>query len=257
MRERTLVNIGYSAIERGIVGGIVKILSLSGARIIGADTYRQDPKIAAFCQDPPFLSLVLEGDGIFEKIKKRIGDEAVRDRSTILGRYGGIVSLHTPEKREEAEEEIRLLWKEYKHLGGPITEQKEQTLVIIKPNAFKPFDPRTGDVMEIVESTGARLSCAKVIIPKREEMERFYIIHREKHFFSELCEFMSEKPSLALLYEGENIRSAIREVALSVIREAYSESILENTLHTSETEDDFIREMDVVNFLHNMLPEDV
>lgn len=223
------------------------------------------------------FSLVIEGKNAVEEIKKLLGDMSSRDGVTILGRYGflsrdkddQILAIEFPASapscQEEAEAQIELVWSKYKSCGSPLKNaityspaekaSLEYSVVLVKPNAFnQPNDPRLGDVMDAISRTGMYIVGAKVLTSTREQMEQFYAPHKGKEFFERLVNFMSGKKSIALLYEGVEARRKIRETALTVIREAYSDSLLENTVHTSENEEDFQREYKAVNFEVNNLP---
>lgn len=223
------------------------------------------------------LNLVLEGDDAVRRISQLMGSINHRDGVTILGRFGFFhppknghpadaeFPASAPSWPKEAESQIDLFWNKHKKLGGPLREtvhyypeelsRLESTLVIIKPNAFeKPSDPRLGDVIDAMAKTGAYIIGAKVICPNPDEMAEFYAVHKGKHFFDELVEFMSHKRSLAILYEGVDARNRIRRTALEIIRNAYTDDILANTIHTSDSEEDFRREYAVVNFEDNKLP---
>jgi nucleoside-diphosphate kinase len=224
------------------------------------------------------LNLVLEGEDAVRRISQMMGDIRRRDGVTILGRFGFYrppreghpadveFPASAPSWPREAEAQIELFWNKYRHLGGPqegalnyYPEEQprvERTLVIIKPNAFeKPSDPRLGDVIDAMAKTGAYIVGAKVFQPTPEQMAEFYSVHREKPFFQELIDFMSGKRSLALLYEGVDARQRVRRTALDVIRNAYTDNILANTVHTSDSEPDFLRESGVVDFRANALPQ--
>jgi nucleoside-diphosphate kinase len=222
------------------------------------------------------FNLVIEGERAVERMHNLMGNIKIRDGVTIFGRYGFFKKddnekiifaefpASSPANIEEAEAQIDLLWNKYKHLGGPLEnsiiypedkeDKVERSLVVIKPNAFNnPQDPRIGDVIDAISKTGMYIIAAKVITPTKEDMMEFYAPHKGKHFYDELVDFMSEKQSLALMYEGIEARRKIREAALDVIRRVYSDSILENTIHTSENEEDYIRESRIVNFNDNRL----
>jgi nucleoside-diphosphate kinase len=223
------------------------------------------------------MNLVLEGEDAVRRVSRLMGDIRRRDGVTVLGRFGFYHPPHeghpadvefpasAPSWPKEAAAQIDLFWNKYRHLGGPqenavryYPEEQpklERTLAIIKPNAFeKPNDPRTGDVIDAMAKTGAYIIGAKVICPKPEEMAVFYEVHREKKFFGELVDFMSGKRSLALLYEGVEARQRVRATALEIVRGAYTDDIMANTVHTSDSEGDFRRESGVVNFAENILP---
>lgn len=223
------------------------------------------------------FNLVIEGESAIRRINRILGDIRIRSGITILGRYGFFqvsednkfitaeFPASTPANKEEAEAQIDLMWNKHKDRGGPLknsivypedeVNKVENSLAIVKPNAFEAsYDPRVGDVINAISMTGMNIIGVKIQIPTKEQMEQFYIVHKDKPFFKGLVDFMSGKRSLALLYEGVNALGKIREAALSAIRHAYSDSILENTIHTSDSQESFLREVKVVNFPENNLP---
>ncbi|MEW6103566.1 MAG: nucleoside-diphosphate kinase [bacterium] len=223
------------------------------------------------------FNLVIEGDDVIERINNLVGDIRHRNGTTILGKFGffyrekdKIISefpVSCPSCKEEAEKQINLFWNKYKYLGSPVSgaikypkekiKDVEESVVIIKPNAFdKPYDPRIGDVIDILSKTGMFIIAAKIQMPEKEQMEEFYAPHKGKYFFEALINFMSKKRSLALLYEGIGARKKIRDVAMSIVRDNYTDSLTENTIHTSDNEQDFIREKKALDFGTNvLLPE--
>lgn len=222
------------------------------------------------------FNLVIEGENAVAKVKQIVGDVRIRNGVSIMGRYGFFrqttmgeilcveFPVSTPSTPEEAEAQIDLLWNRYKSLCGPLTEaiiyppdkreMIERSLVIIKPNVFtNTHDPRLGDVIDAISRAGMYIIGAKVQILSRAQTKRFYSHHQDKPFFGELVDFMSDKKSLALLYEGVNAIKEIRNAAMNVIRDAYADSITENTIHTSESREDFLKESSIVNFTDNQI----
>lgn len=222
------------------------------------------------------FNVVLEGENAVSRVHHLMGDIRFRNGITILGRYGffkkdeagRIIAVEfpasAPSDKEEAEAQLNLMWKKYRSFGGPLEDSivyppgkmgfVERSVLIVKPNAFeKVNDPRMGNVIDAISRTGMYIIGAKVQIPMPEQMAEFYAMHKGKPFFDELVNFMSGKKSLALLYEGVHARREIREAALTVVREAYSDSKLENTVHTSENETDFQREFAATHFEENQL----
>ncbi len=220
------------------------------------------------------FNLVIEGEDAVARIARLMGDIRIRNGITILGKFGFVGYDDQGELREvefpasapanltEAQAQIELFWNKYKSYGGPLKnsinylpddESKvERSVVIIKPNAFEAsYDPRLGDVIDTISRTGTYIVGAKIQMPTQEQMEEFYAVHQGKHFFEKLVKFMSNKKSLALLYEGVDAISQIRTTALSIIRHTYAESMLENTIHTSENKVDFEREFKALRFEKN------
>ncbi|MDI6794232.1 MAG: nucleoside-diphosphate kinase [bacterium] len=217
------------------------------------------------------FNLVLEGENAVEIVNRLMGDIRLRNGISILGRYGffkqttlGEILVtefpaSAPSSVEEAKAQIEIMWKKHKSCGGSLKhsfvypdELKDKvdcSVVIVKPNVFNnPHDPRLGDVINSISRAGMYIIGAKVQSLTPEQAKEFYLPHKGKHFYDELVDFMSNKKSLALLYEGVNAREKIRNAALNVIRGAYSDDILANTVHTSETKEDFLRESAVVDF---------
>lgn len=222
------------------------------------------------------FNVVLEGENAISRAHNLLGDIRIRNGITILGRYGffkkdkggRIVAVEfpasAPSNQEEAEAQLDLMWKKFKAYGGPLEDSimyppgkmefVERSVLIVKPNAFERVnDPRMGNVIDAMSKTGMYIIGAKVQVPTREQMAKFYATHEGKPFFNDLVNFMSGRKSLALLYEGVHARKEIREAALTVVREAYSDSKLENTVHTSENETDFNREYEALDFRNNRL----
>lgn len=223
------------------------------------------------------FNIVIEGEDAVRTINQIVGDVRVRNGISIMGRYGFCKQstmgeilyvefpVSTPSSIHEAEAQIDLFWNKYKSLGGPLKDgfvysedQKklvDESIVIIKPNVFNnPHDPRVGDVINAVSKAGMYIIGAKVLNFTPTQAEEFYAHHKDKPFFPELVKFMSGKACLALLYEGVNAIQEIRKAALYVIREAYADSKTENTIHTTESKEDFEREYRIINFENNQLP---
>jgi nucleoside-diphosphate kinase len=222
------------------------------------------------------FNVVIEGEDAINRISNLMGNIRLRNGTTILGKYGFFYKREkdlliefpasAPLNKQEADLQLKIMWGKYKSCSGPLQEtivypedkknQVEQSLVLIKPNVFDmPNDPRLGNVVNAFSKTGMYIIGAKIIIPTKETMREFYLPHKNKPFYGELVDFMSNKYSLALLYEGVNVIQEIRKAALGIIRRAYSENIIENTVHTSENKEDFEREYKVINFEDNQLPE--
>ena len=117
----------------------------------------------------------------------------------------------------------------------------ERTLTIIKPDAVKAG--HIGDIIKIFEADGFRIIAARWLNLTRKEAEGFYAVHREQRFFGSLTAFMSSGPALAMVLEGENVISRLREVmgatdpakaAPGTIRKLYATSIEANCVHGSD-----------------------
>ena len=120
----------------------------------------------------------------------------------------------------------------------------ERTFSIIKPDATR--KNLTGKVNAVIEDAGLRIVAQKRIKMSRAQAEEFYGVHKERPFFGELVEFMTSAPVVVQVLEGENAVARYREVmgatnpaqaAPGTIRALYAESVGENSVHGSDSQD--------------------
>ena len=118
----------------------------------------------------------------------------------------------------------------------------EQTLSIIKPDGVR--RNLVGKILSRFEENNLRIVATKMIHMTISEAERFYAVHRERPFFSELTQFMSSGPVVISILEGDDAVSHHRgimgatnpaEAAEGTIRSNYAESLGENTVHGSDS----------------------
>lgn len=86
----------------------------------------------------------------------------------------------------------------------------QRTLALIKPSLIK--RGVEGEVFGWYRETGLLIRSVKIIYAKRIWWEEFYKEHLGKPFFLELIRFMTSGLSLALVMEGENAVTVIREL---------------------------------------------
>jgi len=117
----------------------------------------------------------------------------------------------------------------------------ERTLSIIKPDATR--RDLTGRINARFEEAGLRIVAQRRIRMTRAQAEAFYAVHRERPFYSSLCEFMTSGPVVIQVLEGENAIDRHREVmgatdpakaAPGTIRADFAESIEANSVHGSD-----------------------
>ena len=120
----------------------------------------------------------------------------------------------------------------------------ERTFSIIKPDATR--RNLTGKVNAVIEDAGLRIVAQRRIKMSREQAEKFYEIHKERPFFGELVDFMISEPVVVQVLEGENAVAKYREVmgatnpanaAEGTIRKLYAESVGENSVHGSDSQE--------------------
>jgi len=120
----------------------------------------------------------------------------------------------------------------------------ERTFSIIKPDAVAAG--QSGAILARLEQAGFRIVAARMRRLTRAQAEGFYHVHRERPFFSSLCDFMSSGPCITLVLEGEGAIARLREVmgatdparaAPGTIRKDFAASIERNAIHGSDAPD--------------------
>lgn len=117
----------------------------------------------------------------------------------------------------------------------------ERTLSIIKPDATK--RNLTGKIVAKFEDAGLRVVASKRIHLTPAQAGQFYVVHAERPFYGELCEFMASEPVVVQVLEGDEAIAKNREVmgatnpadaAPGTVRAEFAESVGENSVHGSD-----------------------
>ena len=120
----------------------------------------------------------------------------------------------------------------------------ERTFSIIKPDATK--RNLTGKINAVIEDAGLRIVAQRRIQMSEAQAKKFYEVHAERPFYGELVEFMMSAPVVVQVLEGPNAVAKYREVmgatnpaqaADGTIRKLYAESVGENSVHGSDSQD--------------------
>jgi nucleoside-diphosphate kinase len=118
----------------------------------------------------------------------------------------------------------------------------ERTLSIIKPDGIE--KNVIGKIIDRFESNGLRIAAMKKIKLSKEEAGGFYIVHKERPFYGELTDFMSEGPIVVLVLEGDNAIAKNRELMgatnpaeadAGTIRKDFATNLERNTVHGSDS----------------------
>jgi nucleoside-diphosphate kinase len=126
----------------------------------------------------------------------------------------------------------------------------ERTFSILKPDATE--RNLTGAINAMIENAGLRIVAQKRVRISRDQAEKFYAVHHERPFFSELVNFMTSGPVVVQVLEGENAIAKYREVmgatdpakaAAGTIRKTHAKSIGENSVHGSDAPETAVREI--------------
>ncbi|MDR2766123.1 MAG: nucleoside-diphosphate kinase [Holosporaceae bacterium] len=118
----------------------------------------------------------------------------------------------------------------------------EKTLSIIKPDAVS--KNLTGVINAKFEQAKLRIVAQKRLQLTTTQAEEFYEVHRERAFYSSLCEHMSSGPIVAQVLCGENAIAKNRDLMgatnpanadVGTLRREYGESIERNVVHGSDS----------------------
>lgn len=128
-----------------------------------------------------------------------------------------------------------------------------KTLLLIKPNAVR--KNKIGAVLAALEEKGIIIRNMKMLTFTHDCAEEFYVIHRGKPFFENLISFMTSGPIVAAVLEHENCVEYVRRVigntdpikaADGTIRQLYGDSLTENAVHASDSDENAERETAIV-----------
>ena len=120
-------------------------------------------------------------------------------------------------------------------------EKVEKTFAIIKPDAVAAGN--TGNIIAHIEKNGFNIVAMKKIHLSQKQAEGFYYVHRERGFFGELVEFMTEGPVVCMILEKEGAIKGWRdlmgatnpaEAEEGTMRKLYGEHIGRNATHGSD-----------------------
>ena len=118
----------------------------------------------------------------------------------------------------------------------------EMTLSIIKPDAVK--RNITGKINAIFEDNKLKVVAQRMILMSKHDAEKFYEVHSERAFFSDLCEYMTSGPVIVQVLQGQNAVIKNRELMGATnpenaeegtIRKKYGISVEENSVHGSDS----------------------
>ena len=90
-----------------------------------------------------------------------------------------------------------------------------RTFSIIKPDATK--RNLTGAINAMIEGAGLRIVAQKRVHMTQTQAERFYAVHAERPFFSELVEFMMSEPVVVQVLEGERVVFQVLSLKVNAI----------------------------------------
>ncbi|MBN1416968.1 MAG: nucleoside-diphosphate kinase [Bacteroidales bacterium] len=119
-----------------------------------------------------------------------------------------------------------------------------KTLTIIKPGAVR--NEYVGPILAKINANGFHIAALKLIRLTKEQAERFYSVHREKHFFRSLINFMTSGQVVVAILEKENAVAEYRKLMgatdplkaeKGTIRKLFAENIERNAVHGSDSDE--------------------
>lgn len=128
----------------------------------------------------------------------------------------------------------------------------KRTLVLLKPDALE--RGLVGEIISRLEGQGLKIVAVKMIWVDGALAKRHYAVHEGKPFFEELVEFITSRPIIAAIFEGEYavavVRSAMGETdpahaAPGTIRGDLAQDIGRNLIHGSDSEETAETEIDL------------
>ena len=119
-----------------------------------------------------------------------------------------------------------------------------RTFTMIKPDAT--LKGNTGAILEMINKAGFRIVAMKMTQLSAAKAGEFYEVHKERPFYGELVEFMSSGHITAAILEKENAVEDFRKLIGATnpaqaeegtIRKLYADSIGENAVHGSDSDE--------------------
>ncbi|MDA8572642.1 nucleoside-diphosphate kinase [Flavobacteriaceae bacterium] len=119
-----------------------------------------------------------------------------------------------------------------------------RTFTMLKPDSVEKGN--IGAILEKITSSGFRIVAMKLTQLTTVDAEAFYDIHKERPFFGELVTYMTRGPIVAAILEKDNAVEDFRtligatnpaEAAEGTIRNMFADSISENAVHGSDSDD--------------------
>jgi nucleoside-diphosphate kinase len=126
----------------------------------------------------------------------------------------------------------------------------EHTFAIVKPDAVK--RNFIGQILAQIEASGLRIRALKKLTLTRKQAEAFYDVHKERPFYSSLCDYMTSGPVVVMVLEGERAIERWRELmgatdpakaAEGTIRKKFGQNIEQNATHGSDAKETAAREV--------------
>lgn len=125
----------------------------------------------------------------------------------------------------------------------------QRSVVLVKPDGLQ--RQLIGEIVHRFERKGLKLVALKMMVMDDAILDQWYVHHKEKSFFPSLKKFMMQTPIVAMVWEGLDAITTIRQlVGVTKGREAEGGSIRgdfamsqsNNLIHASDSEEGAAKE---------------
>lgn len=126
----------------------------------------------------------------------------------------------------------------------------ERTFAIIKPDAVA--RRLIGDIVKRIEASGLKIVGMRLVRLSRAEAETFYDVHKERPFYSSLCDYMTSGPVVVMALEGDGAIKRWRDLMGATdpakaepgtIRRDFGQNVEQNATHGSDAPETAAREL--------------
>ena len=126
-----------------------------------------------------------------------------------------------------------------------------RTFTMLKPDSIEQGNMLP--ILNMIENAGFKIIALKYKKMSKDEAEKFYSIHSDKPFFTDLISFMTRGPIIAAALEKENAVEEFRNLIGSTdplealdgtIRKKFAKSKGENAVHGSDSDENASIEID-------------
>ena len=120
----------------------------------------------------------------------------------------------------------------------------QKSLILLKPDCLE--KKLVGEVISRFESKGYSITASKMIQLDNSLLREHYSHVAHLPFFPEIASFMSSRPVMALILEGEDVISGVRDLVgptdsttapAGTIRGDLGSDRMKNIIHASDSED--------------------
>lgn len=118
----------------------------------------------------------------------------------------------------------------------------DRTLAILKPDCIR--RNLAGKVIDHLLNAGFKIVALKMVKLTKDVAGKFYAVHKERLFYNDLLDFMTETKVIPLVLEKENAVPELRkiigatdptEAEVGTVRKLYAENKQNNIIHASDS----------------------